>query len=92
MEWTLARLAKSVIPVPAARAAVATRHLGLALKRFLATLNHFSDFDEDAFDFHAYCVRKATLRAYVEMLRESPRLRGKAAAFAAAGVGVSFFG
>ena len=77
----------------AAAAAVTTRHLGLALKRFLATVNHFSDFDEDAFDFHAYCVRKATLRAYVEMLREAPRLRGKAAAFAAAAVGVreSFF-
>jgi len=74
----------------AASAAVTTRHLGHALKRFLATVGHFSDFDEDAFDFHAYCVRKATLRAYVEMLRESPKLRGKAAAFAAAAVGVSF--
>ena len=55
----------------AASAAVTTRHLGLALKRFLATVNHFADFDEDAFDFHAYCVRKATLRSYVEMLREA---------------------
>ncbi len=26
---------------------------------------HFADFDEDQFDFHSYCIRKMTLRAYV---------------------------
>ena len=32
-------------------------------------VKHFDDFQEDQFDFHAYCVRKMTLRAYVQMLR-----------------------
>ena len=40
-----------------------------ALKVLLATVKHFDDFVEDQFDFHAYCVRKMTLRAYVQMLR-----------------------
>ncbi len=42
---------------------------GLALKRFLSVHKFFEDFKEDQFDFHTYCVRKTTLRAYVAMLR-----------------------
>ncbi|TMW62563.1 hypothetical protein Poli38472_005181 [Pythium oligandrum] len=42
---------------------------GLALKRFFAVEKHFDDFIEDQFDFHTYCIRKMTLRAYVGMLR-----------------------
>jgi peptide alpha-N-acetyltransferase len=34
-----------------------------------AVVKHFDDFHEDQFDFHAYCVRKVTLRAYTEVLR-----------------------
>ena len=40
-----------------------------ALKKLLAVVKHFEDFREDQFDFHSYCVRKMTLRSYVEMLR-----------------------
>ena len=40
-----------------------------ALKNFLAVTKHFATFQEDQFDFHSYCVRKMTLRAYVNMLR-----------------------
>ena len=40
-----------------------------ALKNLLALVKHFDDFQEDQFDFHAYCVRKMTLQAYVQMLR-----------------------
>ena len=29
-------------------------------------LKHFVDIIEDQFDFHTYCMRKMTLRAYVE--------------------------
>jgi tetratricopeptide (TPR) repeat protein len=43
--------------------------LGLALKRFFAVEKHFNDFVEDQFDFHTYCIRKMTLRAYVQLLR-----------------------
>lgn len=40
-----------------------------ALKYFSAALSHFADIENDQFDFHAYCLRKVTLRAYVRMLR-----------------------
>jgi len=45
-----------------------------ALKRLLAVEKHFEDFVEDQFDFHSYCVRKMTLRSYVEMLRMEDRV------------------
>ena len=44
-----------------------------ALKMLLAVVRHFGDFAEDQFDFHSYCVRKMTLRAYVAMLRSAGR-------------------
>lgn len=47
-----------------------------ALKKFLAVVTHFSDFAEDQFDFHSYCVRKMTLRSYVDLLRMEDRLYG----------------
>ncbi|KAF1331348.1 N-terminal acetyltransferase a complex subunit nat1-like protein, partial [Globisporangium splendens] len=42
---------------------------GLALKRFFAVEKHINDFVDDQFDFHTYCIRKMTLRAYIQMLR-----------------------
>lgn len=48
--------------------------LGRALKKFLAVEKHYADMTEDQFDFHSYCLRKMTLRAYVEMLRFQDRL------------------
>lgn len=41
---------------------------------FLHVFKHFEDFQEDQFDFHTYCLRKMTLRAYVEMLRMEDNL------------------
>lgn len=41
---------------------------GPALKKFYAIEKHFMDFEEDQFDFHSFSLRKATLRAYVDML------------------------
>ncbi len=38
-----------------------------ALKMFKEVEKHFADFDEDQFDFHSYCIRKMTLRAYVRL-------------------------
>ncbi|CAI5744760.1 unnamed protein product [Peronospora destructor] len=46
---------------------------GLALKRFFAVENHFNDFVEDQFDFHTYCIRKMTLRSYIQLLRSAMR-------------------
>jgi hypothetical protein len=41
-------------------------------------VKHFDDFQEDQFDFHQYCVRRVTLRAYVETLRFEDNLWGQA--------------
>lgn len=49
---------------------------GPALKRYHQIRKHFEDFQEDQFDFHTYCVRKMTLRAYVNMLRMANTLSG----------------
>uniref|UniRef100_A0A7S1TFR3 Uncharacterized protein n=1 Tax=Compsopogon caeruleus TaxID=31354 RepID=A0A7S1TFR3_9RHOD len=43
--------------------------LAQALKRFTAVERHFGDIVEDQFDFHTYCLRKVTLRSYVQLLR-----------------------
>jgi hypothetical protein len=42
-----------------------------------AVVKHFEDFHEDQFDFHSYCVRKVTLRAYTEVLRYEDHLWGE---------------
>ncbi|XP_024979709.1 N-terminal acetyltransferase A complex auxiliary subunit NAA15-like isoform X2 [Cynara cardunculus var. scolymus] len=52
--------------------------LGRALKKFLAVEKHYADITEDQFDFHSYCLRKMTLRAYIEMLRFQDRLHAHA--------------
>mmetsp|Transcript_28886 Transcript_28886/g.43618 ORF Transcript_28886/g.43618 Transcript_28886/m.43618 type:complete len:928 (+) Transcript_28886:263-3046(+) len=41
---------------------------GRALKQYAAVLSHFDDIHEDQFDFHSYCIRKVTLRAYADVL------------------------
>ncbi|KAL3528807.1 hypothetical protein ACH5RR_008129 [Cinchona calisaya] len=52
--------------------------LGRALKKFLAVEKHYADIVEDQFDFHAYCLRKMTLRTYIEMLKFQDRLHSHA--------------
>jgi len=52
------------------------RQWGKSLKQYLHVIKHFEDFHEDQFDFHAYCVRKVTLRAYIQMLRWQDGLLG----------------
>jgi len=49
---------------------------GKALKKFMAIEKHFADFIDDQFDFHTYCLRKMTLRSYVEMLRFEDHIHG----------------
>ncbi len=50
--------------------------LSKALKKFTAVDRHFADIIEDQFDFHNYCLRKVTLRAYVSLLRFEDSIRG----------------
>lgn len=47
---------------------------GLALKMIRHVDKHFEDITEDQFDFHSYCLRKVTLRAYTEILDMENRL------------------
>jgi peptide alpha-N-acetyltransferase len=50
---------------------------GKALKRFHQIAKYFYDFTDDQFDFHTYCLRKMTLRSYVDLLRFEDGLRGR---------------
>eukprot|EP01137_Pigoraptor_chileana_P020676 Opistho-2@83350 len=49
---------------------------GRALKQFHLVEKHFGDITEDQFDFHSYCMRKMTMRAYIRLVRLEDRLRG----------------
>lgn len=51
------------------RSCLRSNAFGKALKKLRAVHTHFIDMIEDQFDFHTYCLRKMTLRAYVELLR-----------------------
>ncbi|GAV52219.1 hypothetical protein ZYGR_0AG02100 [Zygosaccharomyces rouxii] len=44
------------------------KYQGLSLKRFQAVAKMYRQFEDDQLDFHSYCMRKGTPRAYLEML------------------------
>ncbi|KAM6448188.1 N-alpha-acetyltransferase 16, NatA auxiliary subunit [Liasis olivaceus] len=48
---------------------------GDALKQCHEVERHFFEITDDQFDFHTYCMRKMTLRAYVDLLRLEDVLR-----------------
>lgn len=48
---------------------------GNALKKCHEIERHFDEIVEDQFDFHTYCLRKMTLKSYVDLLRLENRLR-----------------
>lgn len=48
---------------------IRTNEPGRALKQFVTIHKHFEEIIDDQVDFHSYCLRKMTLRAYVKMLR-----------------------
>ncbi|GAA5824891.1 hypothetical protein JCM11251_005383 [Rhodosporidiobolus azoricus] len=54
---------------------VAKEDWGRALKRYHQIYDIFQEIEEDQYDFHAYCMRKQTLNAYIELLRFENRLR-----------------
>ncbi|XP_024904775.1 N-alpha-acetyltransferase 16, NatA auxiliary subunit isoform X2 [Pteropus alecto] len=57
---------------------------GDALKKCHEIERHFFEITDDQFDFHTYCMRKMTLRAYVDLLRLEDTLRRHAFYFKAA--------
>ncbi|PHJ16935.1 tetratricopeptide repeat-containing protein [Cystoisospora suis] len=52
--------------------------IGPALYEFNAVVGHFRDIKEDQFDFHPYCLRKSSYRAYVSFLRMQDKLASHA--------------
>lgn len=58
-----------------ARAYQRTKRYGEALRMCHEIDRHFTEIIEDQFDFHTYCMRKMTLRAYMELLRLENKLR-----------------
>jgi N-alpha-acetyltransferase 15/16, NatA auxiliary subunit len=50
----------------------------------VAVTKHFDDFYADQFDFHVYCLRKVTLRSYVNTLRFEDKIFGQDYYFEAA--------
>jgi len=51
------------------------KQFGPALKQLTHVEKHFTDFGEDQFDFHSYCLRKMTLRSYYAMLNNNETIR-----------------
>ncbi|GBG34502.1 N-alpha-acetyltransferase 15, NatA auxiliary subunit [Hondaea fermentalgiana] len=59
-----------------ARSFSRAKDLQMALKFYAAIVEHFDDFEEDQLEFHLYCLRKATMRAYLSTLRLEDTIRG----------------
>jgi len=49
---------------------------GKSLRKYMAVVKHYEDYHEDQFDFHSYCIRKVTMRAYCDLLRFEDDLWG----------------
>jgi len=64
---------------------------GEALKKCHQVERHFQEIIEDQFDFHSYCMRKMTLRSYVEMLRLEDHIRSQPFFFAAAQTAIEIY-
>ncbi|BGP42870.1 hypothetical protein JCM10449v2_006882 [Rhodotorula kratochvilovae] len=64
---------------------------GRALRRYHQILDTFHDIQEDQYDFHTYCMRKYTLKAYVELLRFEDKVRDHPRFLAAARGAVSIY-
>jgi tetratricopeptide (TPR) repeat protein len=48
---------------------------GKALRQFTNVDKHFDEIYDDEFDFHSYCLRKMTLKAYLEMIEFHDKIR-----------------
>lgn len=65
--------------------------LGMALKKCYEVDGYFSEVTEDQFDFHTYCMRKMTLRAYIKLLRMENVLRSHRFYFDAAAIAIKIY-
>jgi len=49
---------------------------GKALKKYVAIEKHYADILEDQYDFHQYCLKKGTIRNYINLLKFEDKLHG----------------
>jgi tetratricopeptide (TPR) repeat protein len=64
---------------------------GESLKKCHQVEKHFTEFIEDQFDFHSYCMRKMTLCSYVDMLRLEDRIKSHPFFFKAAQTAIEVY-
>lgn len=64
---------------------------GESMKKCVEIDRHFSEITEDQFDFHTYCMRKMTLRAYVGLLRLEDGLKQHPFYFVAAKLAIDVY-
>uniref|UniRef100_A0A6G1SPI5 N-alpha-acetyltransferase 15, NatA auxiliary subunit n=1 Tax=Aceria tosichella TaxID=561515 RepID=A0A6G1SPI5_9ACAR len=74
-----------------ARAYYRMKNYGMALKKCYEIDAFFSEVTEDQFDFHTYCMRKVTLRAYIRLLRVEDVLRSHKFFFDAAEIAINIY-
>ncbi|CAL8086470.1 unnamed protein product [Calicophoron daubneyi] len=64
---------------------------GEALKLCHEVEQHYRNILDDQLDFHSYCLRKGTLRAYIETLRLEDRLRDHPSYFEVAKLAIEIY-
>ncbi|KAI1278745.1 N-alpha-acetyltransferase 16, NatA auxiliary subunit [Halotydeus destructor] len=64
---------------------------GESLKKCIEIDRHFTEIMEDQFDFHTYCMRKMTLRAYMGLLRLEDVLKAHPFYFRAAKIAIEVY-
>jgi peptide alpha-N-acetyltransferase len=66
-------------------------NLSMALKRYNDVLEHFTQYYNDEFDYHSYCLRKNTLRGYMNTIKLHDRVRDHPFWFSAASKSIELF-
>ncbi|OXB74603.1 UNVERIFIED_CONTAM: hypothetical protein H355_013437 [Colinus virginianus] len=74
-----------------AQAYKAMNKFGEALKKCHEIERHFVEITDDQFDFHTYCMRKITLRSYVDLLKLEDVLRQHPFYFKAARIAIEIY-
>lgn len=64
---------------------------GRALKMLHQINTHFKDIYDDQFDFHIYCLRKSSFRAYINLLRFEDKLKSHPFYFKAAVTAIKLY-
>ncbi|CAH8541258.1 unnamed protein product [Dicrocoelium dendriticum] len=74
-----------------ARAHKESSRFGESLKLCHEVEQHYRNILDDQLDFHSYCLRKGTLRAYIETLRLEDRLRDHPSYFDVARLAIEIY-